>query len=62
MKYEKYHNFAIVKVLKSNTKKSASRTVKIKVNKELDGFEDAPFFKKKMAKANKILSLTPLPR
>jgi len=51
-----------VKVLKSNTKKSTSHAVKIKVNKKLDGFEDAPFLKKKMAKANKILSLTPLPR
>ena len=42
-----------MKASKSNTKKSpsASQATKVKVNKKLDGFEDAPFFKKKMAKA-----------
>ncbi|WP_156522616.1 hypothetical protein [Arachidicoccus ginsenosidimutans] len=37
------------------------QVLKIKVNKKLDNIEDAPFFKKKMAKANKILSAAKLP-
>ena len=53
-----------MKAAKSNTKKSSSvkRLSKIKINKKLDGLEDAPFFKKKMAKANKILAIAGLPR
>ncbi|HMH21573.1 MAG TPA: hypothetical protein VK563_07350 [Puia sp.] len=53
-----------MKVSKSDTTKSSlpGRATKVKVNKKLDGFENAPFFKKKMAKANKILSIAPLPR
>ena len=53
-----------MKAAKKNTKKSplAAQASKIKVNKKLDGLEDAPFFKKKMAKANRILSIAVLPR
>jgi hypothetical protein len=53
-----------MKVAKKNTKKSplAVRTSKTKVNKKLDSLEDAPFFKKKMVKANRILAIAGLPR
>ena len=53
-----------MKVSKKNTKKTplAKQASKIKVNKKLDNLEDAPFFKKKMAKANKILAISGLPQ
>jgi hypothetical protein len=35
---------------------------KIKISKKLDSMEDAPFFKKKMAKGAKILSVAGLPK
>lgn len=52
-----------MKAAPKNIKKpSPSRqTSKVKVNKRLDNMEDAPFFKKKMAKANKILAIAGLP-
>jgi hypothetical protein len=40
----------------------ARQASKIKVNKKLNTLEDAPFFKKKMARANKILAVAGLPR
>jgi hypothetical protein len=53
-----------MKVAPKNTKKSplTRRSSKIRVNKKLDNLEDAPFFKKKMAKANKILGIAGLPQ
>jgi len=53
-----------MKAAKKNTKKSplARQASKIKVNKKLDNLEDAPFFKKKMAKANKMLAIAGLPQ
>lgn len=39
-----------------------NQAIKIKVSKKLDSMEEAPFFKKKMAKANKILAIAELPK
>jgi hypothetical protein len=46
-----------------NTKKSAftKEVSKIKIDKKLDNLKDAPFFKKKLEKANRILSSSSLP-
>jgi len=35
---------------------------KIKINTKLNSVEDAPFFKKKMAKGTKMLSIAGLPK
>ena len=51
-----------MKVAKKNIKKSPSARRAAKIIKKSSSLEDAPFFKKKMAKANKILSLAELPR
>ena len=53
-----------MKVATKNTRKSplARSASKTKVTKKSSTLEEAPFFKKKMAKANKILSLAPLPQ
>ena len=53
-----------MKAAKKNTKKSplAIQASKIKTKKKLDSLEDAPFFRKKMAKANRILAIAGLPR
>ena len=47
-----------------NTKRSslAKQASKIKVNKKLNTLDETSFFKKKMAKANKILALAGLPK
>lgn len=38
------------------------QAAKIKINKRLDNLEDAPFFKKKMEKGEKILSTAGIPK
>lgn len=40
----------------------AKQASKIKVSKKLNSIEDAPFFKKKMAKGAKMLSVAGLPK
>lgn len=40
----------------------AKQASNIKINKKLDSIEDAPFFKKKMEKANKMLAIAGLPK
>ena len=40
----------------------AKQASKIKINKKLDGLEDAPFFKKKMEKGAKMLAIAGLPK
>ncbi len=40
----------------------AKQSLKIKINKKLDSIEDAPFFKKKMEKGAKMLSVAGLPK
>ena len=40
----------------------AKQAAKIKINKRLDTLEDAPFFKKKMEKGEKILSIAGVPK
>jgi len=40
----------------------AKQVSKIKIVKRLDGMEDAPFFKKKMAKGSKMLAIAGLPK
>ncbi|MEO7312771.1 MAG: hypothetical protein ABIX01_20475 [Chitinophagaceae bacterium] len=39
-----------------------AKSIKVKVNKKLDSIEDAPFFKKKMAKGMKMLAIAGLPK
>jgi hypothetical protein len=36
--------------------------VKIKVNKKLNTFDDAPFFQKKMGKARKMIAIAGIPK
>jgi hypothetical protein len=50
-----------MKVAEKNNKKS-SRTRQASKNKRSQSLEDSSFFKKKMAKANKILASAPLPK
>jgi hypothetical protein len=50
-----------MKGAKRNTKKSVQATG-TKASKKLMNPEEAPFFSKKMEKANKILAMAPLPR
>jgi hypothetical protein len=40
----------------------AKQAAKIKISKRLDNIEDAPFFKKKMKKAEKLLAVAGLPK
>jgi hypothetical protein len=49
-----------MKVAEKNSKKS-SRTRQAPKKNGSNNLKDAPFFKKKMAKANKILASAPLP-
>ncbi len=47
---------------KLTAKKLSKRASKIKTNKRLDSIEDSPFFKKKMEKGAKMLSVAGLPK
>ena len=40
----------------------AKQVSKIKINTKLNNVEDAPFFKKKMAKGTRMLSVAGLPK
>lgn len=40
----------------------AKQATKIKISKRLDDMEDTPFFKKKMEKGTKMLSVAGLPK
>ena len=50
------------KVTKLSITHLAKRAAKIKTTKKLDSIEDAPFFKKKMEKGAKMLSVAGLPK
>jgi hypothetical protein len=50
------------KVGKKTLSQLARQASKIKISKKLDSLEDAPFFKRKMEKGVKMLSLAGLPK
>jgi hypothetical protein len=50
------------KVGKTTLSQLARQASKIKISKKLDSIEDAAFFKKKMEKGVKMLSLAGLPK
>jgi hypothetical protein len=50
------------KIRKTTLSQLARQASKIKISKKLDSLEDAPFFKKKMEKGAKMLSLAGLPK
>lgn len=50
------------KIAKLSITHLAKRAAKIKTSKRLDSIEDAPFFKKKMEKGAKMLSVAGLPK
>jgi hypothetical protein len=50
------------KMKDKKTSKLSKQASKIKINKKLDSIEDAPFFKKKMEKGTRMLSIAGTPK